>query len=300
LGIDGVTLSPAFNKDTLEYTAELAPETTKINVTAAIEDSKSSITGVGEIAVVDGSNRIEIKVTAENGSVKTYIINATVKEYNPIEVKINDKTYTVVRKKSLLTAPNNYTETTVTINNEEIPAFISDITKYTLVTLKDSDGNVNYYIYDSTANTYTLYQELSFNRVLLYPIKLDDKNIPSYYKATTITYNDTEVLAYKIKTSSRFALLYGMNIETGKASYYLYDTEEDTLQQYNIEEINILNNQSDLYFIIIMVLSALTFFFISGSIVLLIKKLKVKKDTKQSGLSQDTYFKKIREDENKK
>ena len=53
-------------------------------------------------------NHHEVKVTAENGSVKTYVINVIVKKYNPIEVKIGDETYTVVRKKSLLEAPRYY------------------------------------------------------------------------------------------------------------------------------------------------------------------------------------------------
>jgi hypothetical protein len=291
LSIDGVALSPTFNKDTLEYTTELLPETTKINVTASKEDNKASIIGTGEIAVVDGNNRIEIKVTAENGGVKTYVINALVKEYNPIEVKIGDKTYTVVRKKSLLTSPNNYTETAVTINDEEVPAFTSEITGYTLVGLKDSDGKIGYYIYDG--KDYTLYQELAFNRVLFYPMEADEKNIPKNYNKVTITYNDSKVPAYKIDSSSKFALLYGMDVESGEKGYYLFDSVDDTLQRYNTEEIDILNQSINIYLIIMIVTSSTTLIFLSLSIILLMKILKKGKNSRKTVKSpMDEYMEK--------
>ena len=38
LSISGASLSPEFNKDILEYTAELDPDTTKANVSAEVED----------------------------------------------------------------------------------------------------------------------------------------------------------------------------------------------------------------------------------------------------------------------
>ena len=38
-------------------------------------------------------------------------------------VKIGDKNYTVVKRKNVLTIPENFMETTVVINNEEVPAF---------------------------------------------------------------------------------------------------------------------------------------------------------------------------------
>ena len=146
LSVEGATLSPEFNQNTTEYTVELEPDVTSINVSAKAADSKASISGTGEIKVTDGDNNIEIKVTAENGETRTYTIKATVKEYNPIKVKVNGKEYTVVRKKSMLTEINGYTETTVKIKGEEVPALKSDVTGYTLVALKDEKGNQNYYI----------------------------------------------------------------------------------------------------------------------------------------------------------
>ena len=118
LSIDGYELSPSFDKDTLEYSLELDSSVEHITVNAVKEDSTASISGGGEVSLSEGSNQINIIVTAQNGNKRTYTINVNVKEVNPINVKIDGKNYTVVKRKALLTVPNNFTETTVVINNE--------------------------------------------------------------------------------------------------------------------------------------------------------------------------------------
>ena len=49
-----------------------------------------------------------------------------------------------------------------------------------------------------------------------------------------------------------------MNLETGKKDYYLYDTEENTLQYYNSEEIDLLSETNNKYFIIIIILATVS------------------------------------------
>jgi len=275
LSVEGKELSPEFNKDTLEYSVELEPETTKININATVEDGKSSINGAGEREVTEGENNLEIIVTAENGSSRTYKIKATVKEHNPIKVNMGKEEYTVVRKRSQQTAPDNYIETTVKIGDEEVPAYKSEITKYTLVGLKDKDGNQNLYIYKD--GKYTLYQEFVFNKVILYPISLETKDIPKGYKEVKMKYNDKEIKAYKIKASSKYALIYGMNIETGEENLYMYDSKEDTLQIYNDEYIKTLEQENDLYLKILLMVGSLLILLIGVVIYLLIKLRKQNK-----------------------
>lgn len=253
--IDDATISPEFNKDTLEYTTELQPDTTKINIVATPNHRGASISGIGVREVTDGDNRLEIVVTAENGTTSTYVINAKVKEFNPIEVLIGNATYTVVRKKSTIIPPENYTETTVTIGGEEVPAYYSDITKYTLVALKDSNGNQNFYIYDN--GTYKLYKELNFNQMKI--CLLDMPNIPENYQKSIIVYNDENIDAYKTSPNSSYALIYGMNVGTGVEHYYLYESSENTIQIYNTEEIDVLNSKMNIYVYIIIGLLGLSF-----------------------------------------
>lgn len=268
LGIENYSLTPEFNKDTLEYNVELEPDTSKINISATASHGGATIEGAGTREVTDGDNRLEIKVTAENGSSKIYVINAKVKEYNPIEVNINNEKYTVVRKKSLITPPENYTETTVTINEEEIPAYYSEITKYTLVSLKDADGNQNFYIYQN--GEYHLYKELTFNQMKI--CLLDIPQIPDGYSKSTIVYNDENLEAYKLNPNSKYAILYGMNVATGEEHYYSYESSENTLQIYHTEEIDLLNEKVEQYVYLIIGLLGLSFIFLIIMLILVFKK----------------------------
>lgn len=260
LSVEGGSLTPKFDKSTLEYIVELEPKTEEIKVNAQVEDGKASLKGNGAIAVSEGSNKINVVVTAENGNQRTYVINAIVKEMDPIEVTIDGETYIVVRKPEELTAPLTYIETTTIIDEEEIPSFYSELTNFTLVGLKDAEGNVELYIYNDENNTYKLYNELDFNKLSLY-IKEPGKgvHIPSGYKKTTITINDTEVTAYKFDPKSKYSLLYGMNIETGEEHIYMYDSVENTIQRYNGEEVNALNKKLTDYTVIITCLAIFSF-----------------------------------------
>ena len=118
LSIDGVNLEPAFNKNTTSYNVNLEAGVTKINVKATPNDKSAKVTGIGEIEVSEGNNNIEVVVTAENGSTKTYTITANVKEYDPINVKVENSKYTVVRNIKNVTAPNVYEETKIKINGQ--------------------------------------------------------------------------------------------------------------------------------------------------------------------------------------
>ena len=282
MGIEGYELTPEFNKDTLEYSTLIAPDTTSINVIATPSHGHANITGNGTREVTDGDNRIEITVTAENGTSKTYVINAKVEEYNPIEVDMDGQKYTVVRKKSLITPPENYTETSVTINEEEVPAYYSEITKYTLISLKDSEGKQQFYVYNN--GTYKLYKELKFNQVKI--CLLDMPSIPELYEKGVFVYNDENINAYKTSPNSSYSLIYGMNVETGIENYYIYDSNENTIQIYNTEEVNVLNQKIEYMIYIIIGLLGFSFVLLIVSLILVFKKSSKKEKTKKDKKSK--------------
>ena len=269
LGVDGIEqMTPVFNKENLEYSVTLEPGTTTANIIGSVEDNTARIEGLGLKEVGEGANRFEIKVTAQNGNVRTYIVTIHVKEYNPIEVEVDGILYKVVRKRSELTAPSNYNETTVIINEEEVPSYTSEITKYTLVGLKNEEGIIGYYIYDQENHSYKKYQEYSFQRIVLYPMEM--KNVPSYYEKTVIVINEEEVPAYKLKASSKYALLYGMNVETGKENLYRYNSEENTLQIYTREECELIEKEKEQYKLIGLCLGRGCLFLLLVIIILII------------------------------
>lgn len=225
LGIDGYEIK--FDKETLEYNIEVDNKVSNINLTATAEDNTASIAGVGEMELVEGKNTFNVTVTAENGNQRVYVVNVLVKELNPTPVKIDKKTYYLVKKEDKLPELDNYVKTSVKIGDEEIPALKGKITKYTLVGLRDDKGDIALYIYNAKDKSYTLYNEVKFNNISLYFME----NNKNSYKKTTIKINGKEVIAYK-KSGLDYYLIYGMNLNTGKVNWYTYDKEEGTIQKY--------------------------------------------------------------------
>ncbi len=281
LSIDGYDLEPVFNKNTLTYDLELENDIENIIVKATSEDKSARVLGIGEISVNEGLNKIEVKVIAENGNSKIYTLNVRVKEEIPVNVLIDGKNYVVVQKINDIDIPMGYLVDEMEINDNLVPVFKNEITKLTLIVLKNEEGENNLYIVDSKNNNYELYQEISFNKLILFLKEPNEKVIiPSNYKQTKIKINEIEVLAYKFNSKSKYSLIYGMNTETGEENLYMYDSKEETIQRYNDEEIKELTNQINDYFKVIMILGPLGLIFFITIIILIIKNRKLKKVSK--------------------
>lgn len=279
LTVDSVKLNPTFSAATTSYTAQLDPNVTSVKISATPNDRKASVSGTGTFPVTEGENKFTITVTAENGATKQYTVIANVVDPDPIAVTTTDgEELTVVKRKIALSIPDSYTETTVTINDQQIPALTSDVSKFTLVGLKNSEGKVNLYIYEN--NTYSKYTELKLNDLLLFPVSVKDDTLYGY-KKSKITINNEEINAYKYKTDSNFAIIYAMNTETGEKNYYMYDAKNNTAILYNDEEIKDLNSKLKTYsytIIGLLVESGILFIVL---IILLIKKFKHNKLKKE-------------------
>lgn len=256
--VDGYELSPSFDKDTLEYSLELDSTIENIKVSAKVADKTASVTGTGNIELIEGENLVEIVVTAQNGNTRKYVIKANVKELNPINVKVNGEEYTVVKRKNTLTIPDNFIETTVVINEEEIPAFYNEITKYTIVGLKDKEGKIDLYLYDLDSGKYTLYQELTFNSNKLFLLDVPSK-IPEGLRKTKLEVNEKKITAYKFNYSDIYYIIYGMNLTTGNKDFYMYDSEEHTIQRYDTTMLDKVTEEKDKYLTVVIVLSCVCF-----------------------------------------
>ena len=246
LEVEGQKLNPVFDKEILEYNLELEYGTESINIITDTEDSKASVEGNGEIEVSQGLNVIKVVVTAENGSTREYIINATVKELDPINVTIDGNNYLVVREEQFLPSINNaYQLTTIQIDDKDVPAYYNEIIDFTLVALKDISGNINLYVYKD--GNYTLYNAINSNQLNIYLLDMDESLLPNGYKKQEINIGDKVVVAYS-RDGYEFPIIYGLNIETGEKNLYKYDTKENTLQRVE----NVDSSKESLYFNIIL------------------------------------------------
>ena len=237
LSIDGYEITPKFNKDTLEYKLEVDEDVEKITIKGKTADDKAEISGIGEKALTEGENKIEVKVTAENGNEKIYKIIVTVKDKNPITVTIDNKKYTIVKKnKDAIKKLDHYEEEKIKINNQEVISYINKVTKTRLVILKDKDNKLAYYIYNENTKKYQKYKSISVGNITLqildYNKKIDN------YKLYNIKINNEDIDIYKTKKNDEFGLIYGINIVTGNKSFYQYDEKEQTLARYNSKKNN--------------------------------------------------------------
>ena len=96
----------------------------------------------------------------------------------------------------------------------------------------------------------------------------------------TVTINDIEVPAYYTSSDSRFAIIYGINVETGEEGFFKYDKTDQSIQKYDDEMINSLLEKNKLYSYIIIGFSVIL---VIMFIILITKgrgKKKKKKDIK--------------------
>lgn len=256
LSIEGFELNPVFKKDITEYNVTLPVDTTKIKILAETEDDKASIKGIGEVNVVEGSNTLIVTAVAENGNEKQYKINATVLEPNPIIVSVNDKEYTVVRKKGLIeNIPTGFVDKIIYIEDQAINAYYNGDARITLVGLKDKDGIIKLFRYED--DKYYEFNEIKTPGLNL--LILDEEvQVPSGYNKTTLTINGNKETAYKYGNLNNY-LVYAINLEDGKKNIYTYDKDNNDFQIFNSELLDYLNERIKIREYIIMDLMGLSF-----------------------------------------
>lgn len=289
LTVDGYSLDKEFKKDELEYSLVVESGTDKVIINAQLDDDKAKVTGIGEIALKEEDNKLEIKVTAEDGSTRTYILNVKIEELNPVEVTIDKKKYSIVRKEiDSIKIPNGYEKSTIKIGNEDILCYKNDKTKNILMILQDDKGNNNLYSYNEKTKKYTLYSSLTLGNTTLSIIDMPSNLVPKGYTKVSFKYDDTKLEGYQYIESNKtyaaddgvkgsdFYLVYAINEKTGEKALYVFDKLEGTIQRFNSDLVKAYedeNNQYFLYMLISLTLLAVSIIVLS---VVLIKQKKHK------------------------
>lgn len=246
LSVEGAELS--FNKDTTTYNLSVGNDVKKIKINAETNNSKATVAGTGEKEVKEGDNKFDVVVTAENGDKKTYTINVNV-DSQPITVTVGGKKYTLVKKKDELPELNiEHEDLTLNFDGQEVPAYRIDKINFVLVGLRDEEGNIKLYKYDSykdgeKPDEYTLFIPFMLPQFLVSYLEFPKDLIPEGYKKYKEEINGEKVTVYKLSKDSDYCLFYGINIETGEKNIYKYDSKEKTFQIYDREELEALEKQ---------------------------------------------------------
>lgn len=277
LSVEGYEITPIFNKETLEYSLELEPLTTSIIVEGIKNDSKASVSGLGEKTLSVGLNKLEIIVTAQNGSQRKYIINATVKELKPIILTYQNKEYTVIRSLEGFNIPKTYEKINLAIDEEQVEALHNELVDYTLLLLKDEAGTSKLFLYNPNTKTLDNYEYLDFGSLsirILEPTEILDN-----YENGLENINNQEIKVLKLTNDSDYSLIYGLNLETNEENYYSYDSLESTLQRYNQEESKEVSKDANDYLTLVIIFAASSIILLIALISILNKnKPKIKKE----------------------
>lgn len=123
LDVSGYSLSPTFNSATTTYSIKVGSAVTGLKVNAVANHDKATVEVSGNNSWVVGNNTITIKVTAEDGTVNTYIVNAN----------RASSTATTTKKST-----DNYLKSLVVNSTHEISGtFDKNITNYTITVPND-------------------------------------------------------------------------------------------------------------------------------------------------------------------
>lgn len=230
-------LDPAFSAGNTNYTVNLAASVNKVVVEATPEDAKSKVAGVGEVALNAGENKVAVSVTAENGDVKEYIINAIVDEKPEVYVTYNKKKLGVVRNLKDVQAPTGFEETVVTINKKEIKAWKNEAMNMTILYLINEKTSArDFYVYDTKKKEITsILKPIAILGRNLYAIDISkEKQKREGFVYKKIVVDGTELMGWEYESPAfkNYYVLLVLN-EQGNEVWYQYEKNENTMQFYS-------------------------------------------------------------------
>lgn len=104
LTVSNAKISPAFSSGTLNYTAEVPFEVSKLNISAQANDSKAKVAVNSPNLTPNGTTKATVTVTAENGSKKTYTISVK-RAQDPNYVPSGDNNLSGITVEGFLLSP---------------------------------------------------------------------------------------------------------------------------------------------------------------------------------------------------
>lgn len=317
LQISPGTLSPAFSPDRTTYNATVDADVTELVVSAVANDNAAKVSR----RMDPGSNTTTITVTAEDGSVKRYIIyttklvdgqEATTEAESKTEavtedasqavnndgtVTIDGRKYSVVKEYSGITIPDGYQEIDYDYNGQKINAVKGIKTGLILMYLESEDGKGGFYIYDETAKTFSPYNTVAEPEITYVVLPITNSlEKPAGYALTKFTMNGKEVQVL-MDADRQYCLFYGVS-SLGEKGWFRYRVSDGTIQAYSVvkSDNGKTSGNNRFWLTIVLILGLIIAAFIVITIVLCTKLAKVKKVfnmASKDGVDLDEYTEKV-------
>lgn len=201
------------------------------STTLSVEDYTSYLYSDETLNLTTGTATVTIEAgdgtSSDEGSVSS--------SGESLSVSVNGKDYTLNEDFSEAVIPAGFTEGTVQIDGKDRRVMLMDGSDYCLVYLKDSDGNSDYFLYNTKESAYepTELVDISDSCTIFLMNHKGSDGLPSKYQETTSDINGKEFTAWQNTSSTDYFLVYALCTD-GSEGYYQYDTAQGTYQRYTV------------------------------------------------------------------
>ena len=234
LSVGEGTLSPAFSKNTTNYTVNVDGAVTALTISAKSEDGKGKVSVSGNKDLKEGANTVTVTCTAEDGKTKkTYTITVnrgpaptptpTPTPTPGLIVHVGDSDRTLLGEfQSDL--PEGYEPGTVEMDG------------YTVAVATAADGNTKlvqmddgrFYVMSAPGQYYLFQQIESPARQFSVIPKPDTAEVPAGWEEDAEQLFGPNVTVYKTEKDPNVALLY-LRSPSGEEGWYVYDLKEKSI-----------------------------------------------------------------------
>lgn len=195
LGIKPYDFS-GFKPGTTTYSATVPNDTTSVEVYATAQSPSAKVSGIGTKSLEVGTNKIDVVVTAEDGTTKTYTINITRQEETEANTEIVQAQYSGDGLASLKIGDLTLTPNFDTTIYEYTVKYIGEETKLD-ITATATDP---YYTIDIVGNENLQEGENIINILVSDP---DDENVAAYQITVNKSLVDEEAVAREKEEQKR-------------------------------------------------------------------------------------------------
>ena len=256
----GCTLSPAFSSSITQYTCTVPYSVKSFPIETTRSDSKASIEFIGKVSLDVGKNTRSVRVTAEDGTTKTYTITITrqaegsaeptptppveqptTPPEQPLTVTVDGKNFTL-EEQIAKELPSGFALEEYTYSGRTIQtAVLSDVR---LVLLSD-DADSYFYILNEINHTFTVFQTLTSSAQTVYTVlSFSIQALPVSWRTAVFEVAGVSYSAWQSDVLGEgYYVISAMNNTTGEKYLCVYCAEDGTVQKLSpalLEDKNML------------------------------------------------------------
>ena len=248
LYVSSGSLSPAFSSKVTSYNITIPYSVTVLTVSAVTADKNAKVEVTGSKNMQVGKNTRVVKVTAPDGTVKSYTLNitrqentgtATDTEKEPTadasKVTVGEETRYIASDLKGIPLPTGYEQVELTVNDVKFPSVQDKSRAIVLLYLFNEQKSAGeFFVYDTGSMTFSPFASVNMQAGTYAFLTPDNTvTVPEGFTQTFITVNEKTVVAWSFpgQTEPEQYLVYALS-PNGNKGLYRYDSVEGTFLRY--------------------------------------------------------------------